>query len=184
MKSNDLRPGMAIRDNGLLFVVTQFTHVTPGNLRAFCQVKLRNVATGQLIDKRLRSGEEVEGISLDKRPMEYLYPEADGYVFMDTENFEQFSVPKSFLEDSIGYIKANTVVVMLLCEEKVVSVELPKTVELVVADTTPSIKSATVTNVGKDATMETGLKTKVPDFIKIGECVRLSTEDGSYLSRV
>ena len=184
MKSNDLRPGMAIVYEGTLFIVTEFTHVTPGNLRAFCQVKLRKVATGQLIDKRLRSGEDVEYVNLDKRPMEYLYPDADGYVFMDTESYEQTTVPKSFLEESIGYIKANTIVVMLLNDGKVVSVELPKTVDLVVADTTPSIKGATVTNVGKDATMETGLKTKVPDFIKIGECVRISTDDGSYLSRV
>ena len=184
MKSNDLRPGMAINYEGILFIVTQFTHVTPGNLRAFCQVKLRNVLTGQLIDKRLRSGEEVEYVTLDKRPMEYLYAEADGFVFMDTETYDQVTVPKSFLEESIGYIKPNTVVVMLLNDGKVVSVDLPKTVDLVVTDTTPSIKGATVTNVGKDATLETGLKTKVPDFIKIGEMVRISTDDGSYLSRV
>lgn len=184
MKSNDLRPGMAIVLDGTLYIVTKFTHVTPGNLRAFCQVKIRNVKTGQLIEQRLRSGEEVEYVTLDKRQMEYLYTDSSGHVFMDNENYDQVPVSPELLGDSIGYVKPNTVVTMLLHDGKVVSIELPKTVDLTVTDTTPGIKSATVTNVLKEATLETGIKARVPDFIKIGETVRISTEDGSYLSRV
>src|SRR5262249_31118287 len=94
VKSTELRPGMAGKIDGNMFVITQFTHVTPGNLRAFIALKIRNVLNGSTIDKRLRSGEEVEVIELDRREMEYLYSESGGHVFMDQENFEQLTLDK------------------------------------------------------------------------------------------
>jgi elongation factor P len=183
MKSNDLRPGMAIRLDGKLYVITQFTHVTPGNLRAFVQVKLKAVDTGLSIEKRLRSGEEVEYTELDKREMQYLYSDNSGHVFMDNENFEQYTLSPEFVGDMMLYLKPNTNVVVLVNDGKPITVDLPKTVDLVVADTTPQVKGATATNQMKEATMETGLKTRVPPFIEVGETLRISTEDGSYLSR-
>ncbi len=183
MKSNDLRPGMAIRLDGKLYVITTFTHVTPGNLRAFVQVKLKSVDTGLSVERRLRSGEEVEYTELDKREMQYLYEEAQGYVFMDNENFEQYTLPKDFVGDIMLYLKPNTNVTVLVNEGKPLTVELPKTVDLQITDTTPQVKGATATNQMKDATLETGLKTRVPPFIQVGEIVRVSTEDGSYMSR-
>jgi elongation factor P len=183
VKSTDLRPGMAIKMDGNIFVITQFTHVTPGNLRAFIQIKIKRVPDGQVLDKRLRSGEEVEAVSLDRRSMEYLYQEREGYVFMDNESYDQVTVSEELLKDSIKYIKPNTSVITLVVQDNVVALELPKTVELQVTDTPPGIKGATVTNVGKEATLETGLVTRVPEFIAVGETIRISTEDGSYLSR-
>jgi elongation factor P len=183
VKSTDLRPGIAIKMDGVLYVVTQFTHVTPGNLRAFVQVKIKSVVNGITLEKRLRSGEEIETVDLDKRQMEYLYKESSGYVFMDSENYEQISLQEELIGDLMGYVKPNTVITVLLSEGNPVSIELPNVVELVITETTPGIKGATATNQLKEATLETGLKTRVPPFIAVGEKVRISTVDGSYNSR-
>jgi elongation factor P len=183
VNSTDLRPGMALKMDGNLFLVTEFTHVTPGNLRAFVQVKLRNLRTGSLIDKRLRSGEDVEQVDLDRRAMEYLYQQGDKFVFMDSESYEQVELPADFLGDFPLYILPNNQVIVLWCDGKAVSVELPKTVTLEITDTPPGIKGATATNQLKEATCETGLKTRVPPFISIGEKIIVSTDDGSYKSR-
>jgi elongation factor P len=184
MKSTDLRPGMAIRLNGKLFIITKFDHVTPGNLRAKVQLKIKSIENGQVLDERLRAGEEVEQADLDRRDMEYLYSEAQGHVFMDTETFDQMTVSSELLGDAMKYVKPNTKITTLVNDGNVVAVELPKTVDLKVTDTPPGIKGATATNRLKEATMETGLKTRVPEFIGIGEVIRISTETGEYMSRV
>lgn len=183
MNSTDIRPGMALKMDGNLFLVTEFTHVTPGNLRAFIQVKLRNLRTGSLIDKRLRSGEDVEQVDLDRRAMEYLYQQGDKFIFMDSENYEQVELAADFLGDFPLYILPNTQIIVLWCDGKAVSVELPKTVTLEIVDTAPGIKGATATNQLKEATCQTGLKTRVPPFISIGEKIIISTDDGAYKSR-
>ena len=183
VKSTELRPGMAVKLDGNLFVITQFTHVTPGNLRAFVSIKIKNVVNGSIIEKRLRSGEDIEVIDLDRRQMVYLFSESSGHVFMDQENFEQITLPDSLVGESMGYVKPNTVITVLIADGRPVSIELPNVVELQVTDTPPGIKGATATNQLKEATLETGLKTRVPPFISAGEVVRINTVDGSYNSR-
>lgn len=183
MKSTDLRPGMAIRIDGNLYIITQFTHVTPGNLRAFVNVKIKNIASGLTVERRLRSGEEVEQVMLDRRDMEYLYTDSTGHVFMDQESYDQIPVSDEQIGEMMKFIKPNTVVGMLLHEGRPVSIDLPSTVDLKVTDTTPQVKGATATNQNKEAELETGLKTRVPPFIEIGELIRINTADGSYQSR-
>jgi len=183
VKASDLRPGMALRMDGELYVITQFQHITPGNLRAFVQIKIRHVLRGTHFEKRLRSTEEVEQVSLDRRDAEFLFADNTGYTFMDSENYDQFTVRKEFIGDTHGYLKPNLVVGMLFFEGNPISMELPKTVDLKVTDTPPGIKGATATNQLKEATLETGLKTRVPVIIEPGTVVRISTEDGSYLAR-
>ena len=183
MKASDMRPGMAFIMDGQLCICTVATHVTPGNLRAFVQAKLRRISDGTMIEKRLRSTEDVEQAFLDRREMEYLYSEKNAHVFMDNETFDQVSVPDALLGDSVRYFKPNTVVTALTHDGNVVSLELPKVVELKVTETTPMAKGATVTNQMKDATLETGLRVRVPPFIEVGEIVRVNTEDGSYGGR-
>ncbi len=183
MKASDMRPGMAVTIDGKLYICTQAAHVTPGNLRAFVQAKLKGIADGTIIDKRLRSTEDLEEAFLDKREMEYLYSDNTGHVLMDTKTFDQMTVPDAIFGAFIKYFKPNTPLVVLLHEGNVVSAEMPKTVDLVVTDTTPVPRGATATNQMKDATLETGLRVRVPPFITIGEVVRVSTEDGSYLGR-
>lgn len=183
MNSTDLRPGMAIKMDGNLFLITEFTHVTPGNLRAFVQIKIRNLKTGSLVDKRLRSGETVEQVDLDRRAMEYLYVQGEKHVFMDTQNYEQVELPKEFVGDMPLYVLPNTEVIVLWCDGKAITIEMPKTVILQITDTAPGIKGATATNQLKEATCETGLKTRVPPFITTGEKIIIGTEDGAYKSR-
>ena len=174
---------MAFMVDNQLCVCVQSTHVTPGNLRAFVQAKLRRLSDGGVMDKRLRSTEDVEQAFLERRDMEYLYSDSSGHVFMDIVSFDQIAVPRDLIGESIKYFKPNTVVCTLVHEGNVVSLELPKTVDLVVTETAPGIKGATATNQLKEAVLETGLKTRVPPFIAIGETIRISTDDGSYLSR-
>ncbi len=174
---------MAFMMDNQLCICTVATHVTPGNLRAFVQAKLRRLSDGTMIEKRLRSTEEVEQAFLDRREMEYLYSDKGSHIFMDNKTYDQLTVSDELLGDSIKYFKPNTPVVALTHNENIVSLELPKVVELAVAETTPVPKGATATNQMKDATLEGGLRIRVPPFIEIGEVVRVNTEDGSYGGR-
>ena len=183
VNSTDLTPGMAIKMDGKLFLITEMEHRTPGNLRAFVQIKIRDLRSGSLIEKRLRSGEDVEQVDLDRRMMEYLYDQAGKSVFMDLESYDQVELSKDVVGDLSLYVLPNTQMIVLWCDGKPISVELPLTVTLTITDTPPGIKGATATNQLKEATCETGLKTRVPPFITIGEKVIISTADGSYRSR-
>lgn len=183
MKSTDLRPGIAIKLDGKLYVIIQYTHVTPGNLRAFVQIKIRDLGSGSIIEKRLRGGEEVEQIELDRRPMEYLYKQNDTYVFMDTQTYDQVEMPAEFVGDFPLYVHPNTEVVVLWADGKPSSIEMPLVAEVTVTDTAPGIKGATATNQLKEAGCDTGLKTRVPPFINNGDKIRVSTEDGAYKER-
>jgi elongation factor P len=183
VKASELRPGMGIVLDGKLCICAQSVHVTPGNLRAFVQAKLRCIKDGTMLERRLRSTEDIEQVFLDKREMQYLYADRTGLVLMDTETYDQATMPIDMVADVVKYLKPNTMVVALVHEGNIVSIDLPKVVDLVVTDTTPQPKGATATNQMKEAVLETGLKTRVPPFIEVGETIRVSTEDGSYLSR-
>lgn len=174
---------MAIKLDDQLYVITQFTHVTPGNLRAFVQVKIKRLSDGAVVEKRLRSGEEVEQVDLDRRECEYLYTDASGPVFMDNQTYDQLTLDADVVGDAMLYMKPNQTATVMFADNRAVNIELPSSVELEVTDTPPGIKGATATNQLKEATLETGLKTKVPPFIAIGETIRVSTADGSYQSR-
>ncbi len=178
-----MRPGMAVTMDGELFICTQSTHVTPGNLRAFVQAKLKRVSDGVIMDKRLRSTEGVEQAYLDKREMEYLYFDNTGHILMDTQNFEQTTVSDDMIGSLIKFFKPNTRLTAMIHNGNIVTIELPKTVDLTITETTPVPKGATVTNQMKDAVVETGLAVRVPPFITVGEVVRINTDDGSYLGR-
>lgn len=183
MKAQEVKPGVAIDMDGQVMIVVKTDTVKPGKGPAYTQVKLKNLQTGKHVEKRLTSGEEVNDIAVDKREMEYLYEDATGAIFMDTETFEQFTVPGDVLGDALSYIKPNSSCTGLFYQGNVISIDLPMTVDLEVTDTPPGIKNATATNQLKEATLETGFKTRVPPFINIGDVVRVNTETGEYLSR-
>lgn len=184
MKATDLRPGYGIKMDGKLFVITNFEHRTPGNLRAFIQIKYRNVLTGQILEKRLGSSDDVEVIDLDRREMEYLFKDGSGGTFMDTENYEQYTISEGVLGDALMYLRENAKTICLMYDGRIIAVELPAAVELKVTETTPPMtQKVTATGVQKEAVMETGLKTRLPDFIREGEMIKISTADGSYMSR-
>ncbi len=183
MRASDIRRGQAVIIDGKLFVVTNADHNTPGNLRAKVQFKLRDVGKGTIMDRRVGATEDIETATLDRRQVEYLYSDNDGHVIMDMETYDQTSIPKDVFGNDILYLKPNTAMTAMFHEGKIVSYEMPKTVDLKVVDTPPGIKGATATNQLKDAKLETGLTTRVPPFIEIGEVVRISTETGGYMSR-
>jgi elongation factor P len=181
--ATQLRPGMVVKFNNDLFSVFKMEHRTPGNLRGFVQVKMRNFKSGTMIEHRFSSEDKVEKASLDEQEMEYLYDDGEYYYFMNTETFEQMHLVKDLLGDATDYLTANLKVLVEFYEGKPISVELPATVDLTVAETEPGIKGASVSNVTKAAKMETGLVVQVPPFINEGEKIRVSTSDASYQAR-
>ena len=181
--STQLRPGMVIKFNNELYSIFSMTHRTPGNLRGFVQVKMRNLRSGSQTEHRFSSEDRVDRIALDEREMEYLYDDGEFFYFMDTETFEQMHLPKELLGDAVNYLIPQLKVNVEFYEGKPISVELPATVDMTVAETEPGLKGATVSNVTKAAKMETGLMVQVPPFINPGEKIRISTAGGTYQER-
>ncbi len=184
IKATDIRRGMVVTIDGTNFVVVDFAHHTPGNLRAMVQTKLKNMNTGSIIDKRLRSVDQIEVPYVETKEYEYLYSSGDEHVFMDSETFDQLSFPPDMIGSSMQYLLPNSKVMVKYVDNKPVSIELPATVEMTVTDTPPALKGATATNQYKDATLETGLRVQVPPFIDPGEKIKVDTRTGEYLERV
>jgi elongation factor P len=181
--ATQLRVGMIIQHNNDLWRVMNVVHVTPGNWRGMVQTKLRNLRAGTQTEYRFRSEDKAERITLEQHQMEFLY-EADGqYHFMNTEDYEQTALEADILGDAVHYLIPNSRIEVEFHEGKPMGVSLPKTVDLKVTETAPGLKSATVTNVLKPATTETGLVVPVPNFISEGDVIRVDTETGAYLSR-
>jgi len=170
-------------NNNDLYSILKMEHRTPGNLRAFVQVKMRNLRTGAMFDNRFSSTEQVERAILDEQQMEFLYDDGEQYTFMNIETYDQVALNKELLGDAVNYLTPNIKVHVEFYEGKPMSVELPATVDLKVISTEPGLKGATVSNVGKPATMETGLVVQVPAFINEGETIRVNTSEGTYLER-
>lgn len=184
IKATDIRRGMVITMEGVNFVVVDFAHHTPGNLRAMVQTKLRNMNSGSLVDKRLRSVDQIEVPYVETKEYEYLYSTQDEHIFMDTETFDQLSFPPEIVGTSMDFLLPNSKVMVMYVGEKPVSIDVPASVDLIVTDTPPSIKGATATNQYKEATLETGVKVQVPPFIGPGEKIRIDTRTSEYIERV
>ncbi|MEL6328918.1 MAG: elongation factor P [Planctomycetota bacterium] len=182
-KATELRTGMAVTIDGKLWVILKTEHTKPGKGPAYIQAKMRAVDGSGVQEKRLNSSDTVEAATLDRRELEYLYSDNDGATFMDTEDFDQTVLPESLLGDALSYLEENASCTVLFHDGRPVTLELPASVELTVADTSPQVKGATATNQLKEAVCNTGLKIRVPPFIETGERVKISTEDASYIGR-
>src|SRR3982750_3936511 len=183
MQATQIRPGMVIKFNNDLYSIFSMVHRTPGNLRAFVQVKMRNLRNGSMQEHRFSSTDNVERAILDEQEMEYLYDDGEYYYFMNTESYEQMHLTKDILGDAVEYLIPNLKVHVEFFEGKPMSVELPAAVEMTVVETEPGLKGATVSNVTKAAKMETGLVVQVPAFITEGEKIRVNTSEGTYQER-
>jgi elongation factor P len=170
-------------EQDLFRVVDSPQHVTPGNLRGFVRVKLRNIRSGNLSDQKLRSEDTLDRATLEEREMQYLYHEGEDYHFMDTVSYEQIHISSEVLGDSVNYLKAEMTIQVEFYGEEPVGIELPQAVDLKVTDTAPGIKGATASAQVKPATLETGLVVQVPPFVNPGDLIRVNTETGEYLSR-
>lgn len=182
--ATQVRVGMVILYEGELCKVMGVDHITQGNKRGKVQVEMRNLRTGNKLQYRFRSEDTVEKAVLSQKDMEYLYNDGDAYYFMDTSNYEQISVHKDELGNAVHYLKPNTKVRVEVHEERPIGVELPSTMELKIVDTQPPMKGATAAGGAKPAVLENGLTIKVPQFIEVGEVVRVSPETNEYVDRV
>ena len=184
ISTNDLKNGITLElDNGL-FTVVDFQHVKPGKGGAFVRTKLRNVRNGSVFDKTFNAGIKVEQAILDKRDMQFLYKDGAEFVFMDTESYEQMNVSAVSLGDAADYIVESAVAIIALYNGEIVSVEIPASVELSVADTEPGVQGDRVSGAKKPATLETGKVIQVPLFVNVGDKVKVDTRTGDYITRV
>jgi elongation factor P len=182
--TNDLKNGMVLRIEGQLWAVVEFQHVKPGKGPAFVRTKLRNVESGKNVDKTFNAGTKVETANVDKRTMQYLYNDGSSYVFMDTSTYEQLEVTPEVVGDAKNFMLENQDAVVATNEGRVLFIELPASVELLIAETEPGLQGDRSTGGTKPATLETGHTIAVPLFITSGEKVKVDTRDSSYLGRV
>ena len=183
VSATQMRPGMVIKFNNELYSVFSVNHRTPGNLRGFVQVRMRSLRSGSMTEHRFSSEDKVEKALLEEQEMQYLYDDGEYYYFMNTENYEQMHLMKDLLGDATQYLIPDLMVKVEFYEGKAMSVELPATVDLMVMETEPGMKGATVSNVTKPAKLETGLVVQVPSFITEGEKIRVNTAEGTYQER-
>jgi elongation factor P len=184
ISSNDFKTGLTIMIDNNLWQIVEFLHVKPGKGAAFVRSKLRNVETGQVLEKTFRAGEKVETAHLERREMQFLYTDGNEYTFMDTGTFEQTGISKEQIGDQVKYLKEQMNVQVLFHGSKVIGVDLPAHVELKVVDTPPSERGNTAQGGTKPATLETGAVVNVPFFVEVGTTIRVDTRDNKYLDRV
>ncbi len=182
--ANDIRKGQVIKFNGEPHLVMETQHRTPGNLRAFVQIKMRNLRYGKALDQRFASTDTIEVLPTDKRSLEFSYADRENFAFIDPNTFDQIELSAQLVGETKHYLTAGGKVDVLFVDDKPLTIELPSTVALKVIESSEGIKGDTASNVQKPAKLETGLVVQVPLFIKEGEIIKISTADGSYLGRV
>jgi elongation factor P len=179
----DIRAGILIEYQGRLWRVLKCQHVKPGKGPAYMQVEMKELSAGTKRNERLRSADTVERAQVEGRTMQYLYPEGDGLVFMDTGNYEQLTLRREDIEDQAGYLIPETEVRVNFYNEIPIGLDLPATVVLTVRETETTIKGQTAAGGGKPAILETGLRVTVPTFVTAGERIKVNTETGEYVER-
>jgi elongation factor P len=175
---------MIIIHEGDLYRVTSVKHLTPGNKRGFMQTKLKNLKTGLGTENKFRSEDRVEKAVLETCSMQYLYGDGDLHTFMDTQSYEQMSLPAEDVGDLLSFLLPNQVVLIEFYDGRPVGISPPSSVDLEVVDTEPSLKGATASASYKPAKLETGITIQVPPFIQVGDRVRVDPAEGTYLERV
>jgi len=183
IKAIDIRRGMGVMYKGTIWICVENQKVAKGNWRSSQVLKLKNLKSGQVVEDRFRTEELFEHAIIERKPVQYLYAEADAHVFMDMETYEEVRVPDDLIGDDRVYLTPNLEVTLGRMDEKPITVELPTSVILTVKDVPPGMKGATVTNVKKEAVCEGGARIKVPEFIENGAKVKVDTRTGEFLER-
>ncbi len=184
ISTNQLKNGNHIEVDGTVFKVLEFQHVNPGKGAAFVRTKLRRASDGAVIDRTFRAGEKFRSIRTEVRRMQFLYSDGQDAHFMDSDSYEQITVPQSQLEEELRWCKPNDEVELLLIDSQPGGLQLPSAVDLEVTETEPGLRGDTASGGGtKPATLETGATIQVPLFVSVGERVRVDTRSGKYLSR-
>jgi elongation factor P len=181
----DFRNGMVIEIDSDLWAISYFQHVKPGKGGAFVRTKLKKVLTGAVVEKTYRAGEKVNDVRLERRPVNYSYTDGDLYYFMDAQTFDLIPIAADLLgENQLKFLKENMPCEGLVHDEKVISVELPQFVELLVTETDPGFKGDTAQGASKPAKLETGATINVPLFVEQGDVLKIDRREEKYLSRV
>ena len=182
--TNDLKNGMVLNLEGQLWSVVEFQHVKPGKGPAFVRTKLKNVESGKNVDKTFNAGTKVETANVDRRTMQYLYNDGSSYVFMDVQTYDQIEVQPEVVGDAKNFMLENQEAIVATNDGRVLFIELPASVELIISETEPGLQGDRSTGGTKPATLETGHQIQVPLFLTTGEKVKVDTRDSSYLGRV
>jgi elongation factor P len=182
--TNDLKNGLVLNIDGVLWTVVDFQHVKPGKGGAFVRTKLKNVLTGKVVDRTFNAGLKVETATVDKREMQYLYKDGEDWVFMDTQTYDQIQVPTPVVGEMSRYLLENQNATVATHEGIPIYIELPASVELTITYTEPGLQGDRSTGGTKPATLETGAEIQVPLFIESNTKVKVDTRDGSYLGRI
>jgi elongation factor P len=182
--TNDLKNGLVLNLDGQLWAVTAFQHVKPGKGGAFVRTTLKNVLTGKVVDKTFNAGTKVDTATVDRRDMTYLYRDGTDFVFMDGDTYDQIPIPESTVGDAANYLLENQTAMVATHDGVPLYIELPTSVELIVAHTDPGLQGDRSTGGTKPATLETGAEIQVPLFLTTGEKVKVDTRDGRYLGRI
>ena len=181
--TNSFKNGMHIELDGKVWRILEFQHVKPGKGGAFVRTKLRSLDAGAVVDRTFRAGEKFARVHTEIKNVQYLYEDGSEAHFMDSESYEQFSVPRSEIEDELTFMQPNATVQVLAVNGKPSTVQLPASVELTVTETEPGVKGDTVSNVTKSATLETGAVLQVPMFVNVGDRLKVDPKEKRYISR-
>ncbi len=182
--TNDLKNGMTLDLDGQLWNVVDFQHVKPGKGGAFVRTTLKNVTSGKVVDKTFNAGTKVDVATVDRREMSYLYRDGEDFVFMDAETYDQMPIPAGVVAGTADYLLENATATVAVHDGAPLYVELPASVELLIAQTDPGVQGDRSTGGTKPATLETGATVAVPLFVASGEKIKVDTRDGRYLGRV
>ena len=184
ISTNQFRNGNHIEVDGTIFKILEFQHVKPGKGGAFVRTKLRRAADGAVIDRTFRAGEKFRSIRTETRRMQFLYRDGSDAHFMDSETYEQLTIPEATVADALRFLKESAEVEVLYIDHEPADIQLPSAIDLAVSDTEPGVRGDSVSGGGnKPAVLETGAKVQVPLFINVGDVVRVDTRSGEYVSR-
>ncbi|WP_071516769.1 elongation factor P [Geitlerinema sp. PCC 9228] len=183
ISTNDFRTGVTIELEGAVWRVVEFLHVKPGKGSAFVRTKLKNVQTGNVVERTFRAGETVPQAILEKVPMQYTYKDKEQFVFMDMEQYEEIPLTAEQIGERSKYLKEGMEVTAIRWQNQILEVELPNSIVLEVTETDPGVKGDTATGGSKPATLETGAVVMVPLFISVGERIKVDTRNDTYIGR-
>jgi elongation factor P len=184
LSTNQFRNGNHIDVDGTIFKIVEFQHVKPGKGGAFVRTKLRRTSDGAVIDRTFRAGEKFRAVRTEVRRMQFLYRDGTDAHFMDSESYEQLTIPESTLADPLRFMRDSDEVELLYIDDQPADVQLPSAIDLAIAETEPGLRGDTASGGGtKPAMLETGARIQVPLFVNIGDRVRVDTRSGDYLSR-